>query len=150
MEVVGRGGALAKNVRAGGRSSASIPLAREEARPQVLFAGFTSGEVVVDPPSKKVLVQAIREAKPRSRITQDPDRHHAMLLILEGVALAAREYSVEELGSLAPHPVPTLYDTTPHHPNCIVNVADVSNLEKGATDRLEGRRIFSGEMFLTY
>lgn len=74
-----------------GRSSASIPLAREEARPQVLFAGFTSGEVVVDPPSKKVPVRAIREAKLHSLITQDPDGHHAMLLILEGVALAARE-----------------------------------------------------------
>ena len=90
--------------------------------------GFTSGEVVVDPLSKKVLVQAIREAKPRSRITQDPDRHHAMLLILEGVALAAREYSVEELGSLAPHPVPTLYDTTPHHPNCIVGMLPTSGI----------------------
>lgn len=150
MEVVGRGGALAKNVRAGGRSSASITLVREEPRLQVLFAGFTSGEVVVDPVSKKVLVRASREAKPRSLITQDPDRHHAMLLILEGVTLAAREYAVEELGSLAPHPVPTLYDTTPHHPNGIVDVADVRDLEEGATDRLEGRLIFSGEMFLTY
>lgn len=73
-----------------------------------------------------------------------------MLLILEVVALAAREYAVEELGSLAPHPVPTLYDTTPHHPNCIVDVADVPDLKKGTTGRLEGRLIFSGEMFPTY
>ena len=54
---------------------------------------------------------------------------------------------VDKLGSLAPYLVPTLYDTTPHHPNCVAEVADVRNLEEGATDRLEGRLTFGGERF---
>lgn len=170
MEVVECGGALAKNAQAGGRSSATILLAREESRPQVQaaaevlgthvqFAELTSGEVVVDPPSKKVLIKAIREATPDIIITQDPehsyhdldpDRRLAMLLILEAVALAARDYAVEELGGLAPHPVPTLYYMTPHHPNCIVDVSDVWDLKEAAMDRLESQMTFSGQMFPAY
>lgn len=43
MEVVECGGALAKNARAGGRSSATILLAREESRPQVQAAAEVLG-----------------------------------------------------------------------------------------------------------
>jgi len=170
MEVVECGGALAKNARAGGRSSATILVAREGSRPQVQaaaevlgtqvqFAGLTSGEVEVDVPSKKILIRTIREAKPDVIITQDPehsyhdldpDRRLAMLLILESIALAARDYAVEELDGFAPHPVPTIYYMTPHHPNCIVDVSDVWDLKEAAMDQLESQMTFSGQMFPAY
>ena len=170
MEVVECGGALAKNAQAGGTSSATILLSREASRPQVeaaasvlgtqvQFTGFTIGEVEVNPASKKVLIQSIREAKPDIIITQDPehsyhdldpDRRLAMLLILESIALAARDYAIDELGGLAPHPVPTLYYMTPHHPNCIVDISDVWDLKEAAMDKLESQLTFSGQMFPTY
>lgn len=170
MEIVECGGALAKNARAGGRSSATILVAREGSRPQVQaaaevlgtrvqFAGLTSSEVEVDVPSKKILIRTIREAKPDVIITQDPegsyhdldpDRRLAMLLILESIALASRDYAVEELGGSDPHPVPTIYYMTPHHPNCIVDVSDVWDLKEAAMDRLESQLAFSGQTFPTY
>lgn len=170
MEVVECGGALAKNVRAGGRSSATILLSRETSRPQVeaaagvlgvdvRFAGLATGEVQVDAPSKKVLIRTIRETKPDILITQDPehsyhdldpDRRLAMLLILESVALAARDFAVDELEGLAPHPIPTIYYMTPHHPNCIVDVSDVWDLKERAMDQLESQMTFSGQMFPKY
>lgn len=123
------------------------------------FAGFTSGEVEVDVPSKKTLVRAIRKAKPDIVITQDPehsyhdlnpDRRLAMLLILESIVLASRDYAVEELGGLRPHPVPTLYYMTPHHPNCIVDISDVWDLKETAMDKLESQMTFSGQTFPAY
>lgn len=170
MEVVECGGALAKNARAGGHSSAVILLAREQSRPQVAeaaetlgthvqFADLTAGEVTVDPASKKILIRAIREQKPDVIITQDPehsyhdldpDRRLAMLLILESIALSSRDYAVEELGGAAPHPVPTLYYMTPHHPNCIVDISDVWALKETAMDQLESQMTFSGQTFPTY
>ncbi len=170
MEVVECGGALAKNSQAGGRSSATVLVTREESRPQVLaaadvlgvnvsFANLKTGEVQVDVPSKKVLIRTIRETKPDIIITQDPehsyhdldpDRRLAMLLILESIALAARDFLVEELDELSPHPIPTIYYMTPHHPNCIVDVSDVWDLKEAAMDRLESQMTFSGKMFPTY
>lgn len=170
MEIVECGGALAKNARAGGRSSATILLSREASRTQVRsaadvlstqvqFAGLTAGEVEVSPASKKILIRTVREVKPDVIITQDPehsyhdldpDRRLAMLLILEAIALAARDYAVDELGGHAPHPVPTLYYMTPHHPNCIVDVSDVWDLKEAAMDKLESQLTFSGQMFPTY
>lgn len=170
MEVVECGGALAKNARNGGRSFASIMLSREESRPQVEnaarvlgvemhFAGFSSGYVEVDAPSKKVLVKIIRETKPDIIITQDPehsyhdldpDRRLAMLLILESIALAARDFALDEQPGLSSHRIPTLYYMTPHHPNCIVDVSDVWELKEKAMDQLESQMNFSGKLFPTY
>ena len=108
--------------------------------------GFTSGEVV-DPPSKKVLVRAIREAKPHNLITQDPDRYYAMLLILEVVALAARGYAVEELGGFAPPRAHAVrHDPAPPELRR-GDVADVWDLKEAAMDQLESQLTFSGQTF---
>lgn len=170
MEVVECGGVLAKNARAGGTSFASIMLARAQTRPQVeeaaeelgvemRFLDFDYGDVRVDVPSKQRLIRVIRETRPDLIITQDPehaqhdldpDRRPAMTLILESVALAARDFCVEELGGLPPHPIPTLYYMTPHAPNCIVDVSDVWDLKERAMDRLESQMQFSGRLFPSY
>ena len=169
MEVVECGGALSKNAKAGGQSHAFMMLSREESRPQVrkaaevlgvqiAFGDFKGGEVQVDVPSKKQLIRAIRETRPDILITQDPehslhdldpDRRPAMTLILESVALAARDFAVDEL-NLEPHPVPTIYYMTPHHPNCIVDISDVWDLKERAMDQLESQMRFSGRMFQRY
>jgi LmbE family N-acetylglucosaminyl deacetylase len=170
MEVAECGGALAKNVRQGGRSYASIMLSRAESRPQVTeaagvlgiemhFSEFATGEVQVDVPSKKKLVRVIREVKPSIIITQDPehsyhdldpDRRLAMLLILESIALAARDFALDEQEGLSPHPIPTIYYMTPHHPNCIVDVSDVYDLKEVAMDKLQSQMTFSGQHFPQY
>lgn len=170
METVECGGVLAKNARAGGKSFASIMLAREASRPQVQaaaevlgievsFSDFQTGEVQVDAPSKKKLIRVIRETRPEVIITQDPDhsfhdldpdRRLAMILILESIALAARDFALDELGGLAPHPIPTIYYMTPHHPNCIVDISDVWDLKEQAMDKLESQMTFSGQMFPKY
>ena len=170
MEVVECGGALAKNVQEGGKSYASIMLSREETRPQVreaagvlgvevFFTDFTAGEVQVDPPSKKKLIRVIRETKPDLIITQDPehsyddldpDRRLAMLLILESIALAARDYALEDMPDLKPHPIPTIYYMTPENPNCIIDIAPVWELKERAMDKLTSQMAFSGSHYRQY
>jgi LmbE family N-acetylglucosaminyl deacetylase len=170
METVECGGILAKNARAGGRSFASIMLSREASRPQVRaaadvlgvevsFSDFQAGGVQVDVPSKKRLVKVIREIRPDIIITQDPehsfhdldpDRRLAMILILESIALAARDFALDEMAGLTPHPIPTIYYITPHHPNCIVDISDVWDLKEQAMDKLESQMRFSGQMFPKY
>lgn len=170
MEVVECGGVLAKNIRSGGRSCASIMLSREETRPQVkaaaevlgvdvYFTEFVSGEVQVDAPSKKKLIRVIRETKPDIIITQDPehsyydldpDRRLAMLLILESIALAARDYALDEMEGLSTHPIPTIYYMTAEKPNCIVDIAEVWELKEQAMDRLTSQMAFSGQHYRRY
>ncbi len=170
MEVVECGGVLAKNARAGGKSFASIMLSRQESRPQVKeaaavlkvevdFSDFRAGDVQVDLASKKKLVRVIRETRPDITITQDPehaqhdldpDRRLAMLLILESIALAARDFALDEQPGLSPHPIPTIYYMTPEHPNCIVDISDVWNLKDQAMDKLTSQMNFSGKMFPQY
>ncbi len=167
MEVVECGGVLAKNVKSGGKSYASIMLSREEIRPQVrdaaavlgvemYFPAFISGEVQVDGPSKKKLIRIIRETRPDIIITQDPehsyhdldpDRRLAMLLILESIALAGRDYALAEMEGLSPHPVPTIYYMTPENPNCIVDIADVWDAKEQAMDKLSSQMAFSGRHY---
>ena len=170
MEVVECGGALAKNAQAGGTSHAYVLLSREASRAQVRaaaevlgvnvsFGDFVAGDVQADVPSKKKLIKVIRETKPDIIITQDtehsfhdldPDRRPAMILILESIALAARDFALDEVEGLAPHPVPTIYYMTPHHPNCIVDISDVWDRKEQAMDKLESQMQFSGQMFPKY
>jgi LmbE family N-acetylglucosaminyl deacetylase len=157
-------------VKAGGKSFASIMLSREETRSQVreaaavlgvdmYFPEFISGEVQVDGPSKKKLIRIIRETRPDIIITQDPehsyhdldpDRRLAMLLILESIALAGRDYALAEMEGLSPHPVPTIYYMTPENPNCIVDIADVWDLKEQAMDTLTNQMAFSGQHYQQY
>ncbi|MGG0938653.1 GlcNAc-PI de-N-acetylase [Brevibacillus centrosporus] len=167
MEVVECGGALAINVQNGGESYASIMLSSEKSRSQIThaaevlgvhmhFPGFQYGYVDVSPESKKKLVRIIREVKPDIIITQDPehsfhdldpDRRQAMVLILESIALASRDFALDEMPELDPHPIPTIYYMTPHHPNCVVDISSVWELKNRAMDVLHSQMEFSGRHF---
>jgi N-acetylglucosamine malate deacetylase 1 len=167
MEVVEAGGALAKHAEAGGRSFAHVMLSRPGSRPEVAraaahvgvdvtFGDFRYGEVAVDVPSKIALVRVIRETRPAVVITQDPehsfhdldpDRRPAMVLLLESLALASRDFALDAMPGLAPHPVPTIYYMTPHHPNCVVDVSDVWERKERAMDELGSQMAFSGRHF---
>ncbi|WLD92023.1 PIG-L deacetylase family protein [Alkalihalobacillus sp. AL-G] len=167
MEVVECGGALAKNLNNGGQSYASIMLSSEKSRPQIKqaaevlgvnisFTDFEYGHVDLSIESKKKIVKVVREVKPDIIITQDPehsfhdldpDRRQAMILILEGIALASRDFHLDEETGLEPHPIPTIYYMTPHHPNTVVNISDVWNKKDEAMKVLESQLEFSGNHF---
>jgi N-acetylglucosamine malate deacetylase 1 len=167
MEVVEAGGALAKHAAAGGRSFAHVMLSRPTSRPdvqraaahlgiEVSFGDFVYGDVNVDVPSKTALVRVIRATRPDIVITQDPehalhdldpDRRPAMTLLLESLALASRDFALDVLPDLAPHPIPTIYYMTPHHANCVVDVSDVWMRKERAMDELRSQMAFSGRHF---
>lgn len=167
MEVVECGGALARNVANGGESFASIMLCRETSQPQVTaaaeilgvkmhYTNFQYGTVDLSVESKKKIIRVIREIKPDIIITQDPehsfhdldpDRRQAMILILEGIALASRDFAVDEMPGLQPHPIPTIYYMTPHHANTVVDITSVWDKKEKAMDVLESQMTFSGEHF---
>ncbi|MBT2640197.1 PIG-L family deacetylase [Bacillus sp. ISL-41] len=168
MEVVECGGALAKNVLNGGESFASIMLCRETSQPQVrnaaeilgvkdiTFLNFQYGTVDLSVESKKKIIKIIREVKPDIIITQDPehsfhdldpDRRPAMTLLLESIALSSRDFALDELPGLDPHPIPTIYYMTPHHPNTVVDITEVWEKKERAMDMLESQLEFSGMHF---
>ena len=168
MEVVECGGALAKNVLNGGESFASIMLCRETSQPQVRnaaevlgvkdikFLNFQYGTVDLSVESKKKIVKIIREVKPDIIITQDPehsfhdldpDRRPAMTLLLEAIALSSRDFALDELPGLEPHPIPTIYYMTPHHPNTVVDITEVWEKKERAMDMLDSQLEFSGMHF---
>lgn len=163
MEVVECGGTLAKHVQAGGKAYATISLTRPETRPQVLkasailgvetsFLNFTSGELQADVESKRKIVRVIRETRPDIIITQDPehsfhdldpDRREAMILYIEAISLAARDWCINECGGFAPHRVKSIYYMTPERPNCIVDVANVFQLKEKAMAELTSQQAFT-------
>lgn len=167
MEVVECGGALAKNVQSGGKSYASIMLSSERSQEQVTkaaevlgvemnFTNFKSGHVDVSVESKEKIVRVIREVKPDIIITQDPehsfhdldpDRRQAMITILEGIALASRDFGLDKMPGLESHPIPTIYYMTPHTPNTVVDISNVWNKKEEAMAVLESQLEFSGKHF---
>lgn len=170
MEVVECGGVLCKNVQNGGKSFASLMLTSQKSEAQVCkaaealninigFTGFKSGEISVTPEAKKKLIRVIRECKPDIIITQDPehsftdldpDRRLAMILILESIALAARDYALDEMPGLTAHPIPTIYYMTPQNPNCLVDISDIWDKKGQAMDQLSGQLEFSGKHYEQY
>ncbi|OZU89112.1 GlcNAc-PI de-N-acetylase [Virgibacillus indicus] len=167
MEVVECGGALAKNVKNGGESYASIMLSSNKSREQVLqaanvlgvkmgFTDFEMGHVDTSAESKEKIVRVVREIKPDIIITQDPehsfhdldpDRRQAMITILEGIALAGRDFALDKMPELKPHSIPTIYYMTPHQPNTVVDVSDVWDLKNEAMSVLKSQMEFSGQHF---
>lgn len=167
MEAVEAGGALALAVDAGGAAHVAIMLAREASRPQVTeaakilgatieFLDFEAGAVEANRESKKVIVDVVRRFRPDIVITQDPehsmedldpDRRQAMTVILEGIALAGRDFAVDELGGEPPHPIPTVYFMTPSRPNCTVDIGPAWDRKEAAMDVLESQMAFSGGHF---
>jgi LmbE family N-acetylglucosaminyl deacetylase len=166
LEIVEVGGAVARHVRAGGRAHATVTLARPEAREQIAraagvlgasvqFMDFSLGAVTPDVESKKRFVQVIREVRPDIVITQDPehsfhdldpDRRQAMILYLEAIALAGRDFAPEQLTELRPHPIPTIYYMTPDRPNCVVDITEVVDVKERALAELRSQHAFSAQM----
>ncbi|WP_417348942.1 PIG-L deacetylase family protein [Ferrimonas sp.] len=168
MEMVECGGALAINARQGGFSFASIMLASDTMQSEVrqaaaelgvekvYFNGFERGGVDLRRDYKLALCRVIRETRPDIIITQDPehsfedldpDRRPAMLLIMEAIALAGRDFGLEAMPELAPHPVATLYYMSPSRPNCSLSLAEVWPQKEKAMDCLAAQMTFSGRHF---
>ncbi len=166
MEIVECGGALVKNARAGGRSHAAVALCRPENRQDaaraaevletsVEFLDFEYGHLAPEAGPKKKLVGVIRRVRPDICVMQDPehsfhdldpDRRLAMILYLEALALASRDFALEDLPGLEPCPIPTVYYMTPERPNCVVNVADVWEVKERAMNCLRGQQQFTASV----
>lgn len=167
LEIVEVGGTLALHAQAGDAVHAAVVLCRPESRPQVSeaasllgvqstqFLDFAYGEVQPDVPAKLKLVRLFREVRPDILITQDPehsyhdldpDRRLAMLLYLEGVALAGRDWRVEEAGGHAPHHIGDIYYMSPETPNCVVEIATTFELKQRALDSLGTQLAFTAQM----
>ncbi|MDR7418211.1 MAG: GlcNAc-PI de-N-acetylase [Armatimonadota bacterium] len=166
LEIVEVGGAIACHVRAGGRAHATVTLARPEAREQITraaailgatvqFMDFAMGTVTPDVESKKRFVRVLREVRPDVVITQDPehsfhdldpDRRQAMILYLEAMALAGRDFAPEQLTELEPHRIPTIYYMTPERPNCVVDITEVAETKERALAELRSQHAFSARM----
>jgi LmbE family N-acetylglucosaminyl deacetylase len=166
LEIVEAGGAVARHVQAGGRAHATVTLARPEAREQITraagilgasvqFMDFAMGMVTPDLESKTRFVRVLREVRPDIVITQDPehsfhdldpDRRQAMILYLEAIALAGRDFAPEQLAELKPHPIPTLYYMTPERPNCVVDITEVAGVKARALEELRSQHAFSAAM----
>lgn len=166
LEIVEVGGTLALHAQAGDNVHAAVLLSRETSRPQieqaakilgvksVQFLGFNYGEVQPDIPSKMKLVRVFRELKPDILITQDPehsyhdldpDRRLAMLLYLESVAIANRDWRIEECGGFAPHTISHIYYMSPEHANCVVEIGSTFTLKQKALDGLSFQLTYSAQ-----
>ncbi len=160
------GGTLVKNVQAGGKSYAAVLLSKPEYRPhikiaadilgvEVLFLDFKYGHVTPDVESKEKLVRVLRKIRPDIVITQDPihsftdldpDRRLAMILYLEALALASRDFALEKMRELSPLPIPTIYYMVPEHPNCIVDISTEWVVKEKASEELKGQLTFTAQL----
>lgn len=166
MEIVECGGVLAKHAQAGGGAEAAVSLVRPESREQVKnaaavlgikvhFLDFQSGNLNSDIPSKEKIVRLIRSVAPAVIITQDPDhsfldldpdRREAMVLYIEAISLAAREWRLAECGSCSPHSIDSLYFMTPKEPNCVVDISALFTLKEEAMSKLTSQLGFSAKV----
>lgn len=166
LEVVECGGTLAAAAQVGDDVAVAVLLSRPESEPQieaaaralgldqVEFLGFNYGEVDVSPESRMRIVEVLRRTRPSIVIMQDPehaqhdfdpDRRMIALLFAESVALASRDWRIEECGGHQPHPVPAIYYMTPLRPNCVVEISDTFPLKQRALEALTAQTTFSAE-----
>ncbi len=164
-ELIACADALALNARAGGRSHALVLLARPQAHADlqraagvlgctVEFAGLPYGGIDLSYDQKKRLVKTIREFRPEIAIMQDPehcwhdldpDRRMGMMLTLEALALAGRDFAQDDLPTLSPCPLPTLYYLWPEKPNCVVDIGPVWELKLEALACISYQHAFTAE-----
>lgn len=166
LEIVECGGAIAKAVAAGDEVSAAVLMSRPESRPQVTkaaamlgvdeveFLGVAFGEVDLGSSTKCTVVEVIRRTRPDVVIMQDPqhaqhdldpDRRVIAILFAEALAVASRDWRIEECGGYEPHSIPTIYYMTPEHPNCVVEISDHLDAKLRAVEVLESQNTFSAE-----
>lgn len=166
MEMVECGGTLTINKQNGGESHAALMLVREDMKQDIRnaaevlgvdsvnFLDFERGGVDLRHEYKEAICRVVREVKPDIIITQDPehsfedldpDRRPAMLLILEAVALAGRDYALDKMPELQPHPIPTIYYMSPAKANCNVDISQVLPLKNAAMAELKFQMQYSGQ-----
>jgi hypothetical protein len=166
LEIVECGGALAQAKAAGDDVHAAVLLCRESSRPevaqaakilgvdQVEFLGYSYGEVEVTAAAKVPVVELLRRVRPDVVIMQDPehaqhdldpDRRVIALLYAESLAVASRDWRVEECGGHEPIALPTIYYMTPERPNCVVEIGEVLDIKQRALDALGTQNAFSAQ-----
>ncbi len=166
-EIVEVGGTLALHAEAGDQVVAAVMLARPESRAPLAaaaailgaqpphFLDFLIGEIAVDLASKRKLVELLRATRPDILITQDPehaqhdldpDRRPGMILFLEAVALAGRDWRVAECGGHAPHTVRDWYYMTPERPNCVVEIGRTFARKQQALAQLDYQLTYSAQV----
>jgi LmbE family N-acetylglucosaminyl deacetylase len=169
LEIVECGGAIARALAGGDTVSAAVLMCRDESKPQVEraaavlgvgqveFLDVPFGEVSFHGDHKVKVVELIRRTKPDVMIMQDPehaqhdldpDRRVIAMLYAEALAVAGRDWRLDECGGHDPHPVPTLYYMTPENPNCVVELADALPLKLKALEELSSQNSFSAEHWL--
>ena len=171
LEIVECGGAIARALAAGDTVSAAVLMCREESKPQVQraaevlgvdrveFLDVPFGEVSFHGDHKIKVVELIRRNKPDVMIMQDPehaqhdldpDRRVIAMLYAEAMAVAGRDWRLEECGGHDPHPIPTIYYMTPENPNCVVELGDALPLKLRALEELSSQNSFSAEHWLQH
>lgn len=166
LEIVECGGALAKALKNGDSVHAAVLMSRPESQPQIReaahilgiedveFLGVKNGEVVVTPEAKEPIVELVRRTKPDIIIMQDPehaqhdldpDRRMIALLYAESLAVASRDWRIDECGGHEPHPVPTIYYMTPSSPNCVVEISETFAIKQKALEVLAFQMSFSAD-----
>lgn len=169
LEIVECGGAIARALAGGDTVSVAVLMCREDSKVQVEraaavlgvdhveFLDVPFGEVSFHGDHKVKVVELIRRTKPDVMILQDPehaqhdldpDRRVMALLYAEAMAVASRDWRVEECGGHDPHPVPTIYYMTPENPNCVVELAGALPLKLKALEELTSQNSFSAEHWL--
>jgi len=171
LEIVECGGAIARALAAGDTVSAAVLMCREESKPQVQraaevlgvdrveFLDVPFGEVSFHGDHKVKVVELIRRNKPDVMIMQDPehaqhdldpDRRVIAMLYAEAMAVAGRDWRLEECGGHGPHPIPTIYYMSPENPNCVVEMGDALPLKLRALEELSSQNTFSAEHWLEH
>ena len=165
MEVVECGGALCRNAENGGVSHAAILFAGEQMQEDlkksakilntsVEFLNMDSGKITASYEEKLALIKVIRAFRPDIIITQDPEhcvsdldpgRRPFMTLVLEAIALAGRNYALDEIPGLEPAHGATIYYMTPERPNCVVDIFEVWDKKCAAMDALEAQLLYFGK-----
>jgi len=165
MEVVECGGALLKNAQNGGVSHAAIAFAAEKMqsdlkksaeilKTSIEFLNMDVGKITASYEEKLAMIKVIRQFAPDIIITQDtehcicdldPGRRPFMTLVLEAIALAGRNFALDELPDLKPTSGSTIYFMTPERPNCVVDILDVWDKKCEAMDALHAQLIYFGK-----
>ena len=171
LEIVECGGAIARALAAGDTVGAAVLMCREDSKEQVEraaailgvahveFLDVPFGEVAFHGDHKVKVVELIRRTRPDVMIMQDPehaqhdldpDRRVIAMLYAEAMAVAGRDWRLEECGGHDPHPVPTIYYMTPERPNCVVEMGETLPLKLQALEELSSQNSFSAEHWLEH
>lgn len=166
LEIVECGGALALAQERGDDVEALVLICRQESQPQVRsaseklgisevsFLGVDAGEVPLEGELKNQIVGHLRRVQPDVVVLQDPEhaqhdfdpaRRTIALLLSECLAIAPREWRIDECGGYQPSSLPEIYYMSPSRPNCVVEIQSVLAQKIEAVAELGGQHEFSAK-----